>query len=241
MTGKLKLLFPLLLICLSIPISQAQHQLLMEEKVDDYTEKNWVANKRHYIETRAFYGQGINNPVKYYPLKTMGSSEFELGLRYKLKISPILSTGLGAGYFNQSFRVDTEEKTFPDDNIYDKEVFRVNSLNSKIYLRINIDPKRGNFIGKYFEAGVFGCWSFSQKRIMLTKYNDNEDTGINKSREIHSGLSYIDKIQYGAYLSIGIAGYEVTYRHRLSRIIKEEANDYDFSPNTIGISISLDF
>lgn len=232
----------LLIAILSFPFysGRAQHQLLMEKQVDNnFSESTRGPNQKRYMETRFYYGLGINAGNSLYPLKPLGNSELELGLRYKLKINPILSTGLGAGYYYQSYRIDEEQKNFPDSIRYNRESFRINSLRSNFFIRINFDPKRGNYTGKYLETGLYGGWSFNQKRIMLTKYDNASESQISKSKEIQSGLSYFEKLQYGVFISIGISRYEISYRRRLSDLISRESYQLDLTPNTLGISIGF--
>ncbi len=84
---------------------------------------------------------------------------------------------------------------------------------------------------------------------MITKYDQNNELGIRKSKEIQSGLNYINRIQYGTYISLGLGNYEISYRYRISRIIQEGLNfidpnrlDYylmDFPRNTLGLSVRI--
>ena len=240
MIRKISILITISFLSFPFNIGRAQHQLLMEKKVDNnFRESTSGPNQKRYTEARFYYGMGINAGNTLYPVKPLGNSELEFGLRYKIKINSILSTGLGAGYFYQSYRVDQGQKNFPDSTGYNREAFRINSLKSNIFIRINFDPKRGNYTGKYLETGLYGGWSFNQKRILLTRYDDTSESQINKSKEIQSGLNYIEKLQYGVFISLGISRYEISYRRRLSDLISRDSYQLDFTPNTLGISIGF--
>lgn len=240
--GKNHYILTILLLSVINIHSFSQHKVLMEEDVDltDVISKNGP-NERHFFRTRIFYGLGINPEGETLPVKTISSGEFEVFLRYKLKICSILSTGLSAGYISQRFPIRSDQKSFPDQVIYDRQVFQVHSFKPSIFLRFNIDPRRGNYLGKFIEGGVFGTWSFNQKRIMVTRYDESSESDIKKSREVQSGLDYIRKTQYGTYVSIGFANYELSYRYRISRFIDEEVYNYDFPANSLGLSIGLNF
>jgi hypothetical protein len=239
MIHKLSILLAISFLSFPFNPGRTQHQLLMEKKVDNLMESTNGPNLKRYMESRLYYGMGVNAGNNLYPVKPLGNSELEFGLRYKVKINSILSTGLGAGYFYQSYRVDQEQKHFPDSTRYNREAFRINSLKSNFFIRINFDPKRGNYIGKYLETGLYGSWSFDQKRIMLSRYDDTSESQISKSKEIQSGLSYIEKLQYGVFISLGISRYEISYRRRLSDLISRDSYQLDFTPNTLGVSIGF--
>ncbi len=153
------------LLLLSSGLASAQ-QLMMEEIVESSPGNSLFGqNKRHFLETRLFYGLMYNRENHAYPVKLLGSGEFEALVHYKLKINPMLSTGMSAAYFNQLYKVNHED--YPDDIFADRELFKINSLKPAIFLRLNIDPKRGNYLGKYIETGLYGSWSFSLKRVLL--------------------------------------------------------------------------
>ncbi len=244
-----KKLYPHILIfilLLSSGMASAQ-ELIMEETVESSPGSSLFGqNKKHFIETRLFYGFLNIWDDNSYPVKFFGSGEFEALVRYKLKISPILSTGTSAAFLNQEYISDNTN--IPDSLSNDRDVFKISSLKSTIFLRFNFDPKRGNYLGKYIETGMYGSWSYSLKKEITNNYDESDELGIRKSKEILSGLDFLNRIQYGTYVSLGFGNYEISYRHRMSWIFNE--NTYpedqridfslrDFSRNTLGLSIRI--
>jgi len=226
---------------LAFPLAIMAQQLIFEEEVEKNPGYSISGpNQTHFLEARIFYGLIFGIQEQDYPLKTLGSGEFEMMMRYKLKLNSLLSCGAGAGYINQHYRVDTKAvKDFPDNKEYDREVFKMQSLKSTLFVRLNIDPRRGNYLGKYIESGVYGSWSFTLKRIMVDKFAESSDKAYRRSKEIQSGLDYLNRIQYGAYISLGISNFELSYRYRLSGIMNSEDYEFDFPGNSIGISYKL--
>lgn len=234
------------ILLLSSGMASAQ-QLIMEETVDSLPgNSQFGENKRHFIEKRLFYGflnkwEDNSNPVKF-----LGSGEFEALVRYKLKISPILSTGMSAAFLNQVYI--SNHTNIPDSLSNDRDVFKINSIKSAIFIRLNIDPKRGNYLGKYIETGLYGSWSYSLKKEITNNYNESDELGIRKSKEILSGLNFLNRFQYGTFVSLGFGNYEISYRHRMSWILNENAFPtdprlcymlMDFPRNTLGLSVRI--
>ncbi len=236
----------ILILLLSSGMASAQ-QLIMEEIVEPSPGNSQVGpNKRHFIETRLFYGFLNKWEDKSYPVKFLGSGEFEALVRYKLKINPMLSTGGSLAYLNQVYI--SNHINIHDTLSSDRDLFKINSIKSAIFLRLNIDPKRGNYLGKYIEAGVYGSWSYSLKREITNNYDESNELGIRKSKEILSGLDYLNRIQYGTYVSLGFGNYEISYRHRMSWIFNKYAYPTDpridyslshFPSNTLGLSVRI--
>lgn len=237
----------ILILMLSSGMASAQ-KLIMEETVDPAPGNSLLGqNKRHFIETRLFYGLMVNQENHSYPVKLVGSGEFEAIVRYKLKINPILSTGLSASYLNQQF-VTKKNNNLPDSLSPTRALFKINSIKPAAFIRFNIDPKRGNYLGKYIETGLYGVVSYSLKHVLVNKYEVMEEKGYRKSKEILSGLNYLSRFQYGTYISIGFGNFEISYRYRISRIPNGLAYptdpriDYelwDFPKNALGLSVRL--
>src|SRR5205807_1999892 len=83
--------------------------------------------------------------------------------RYQFKLTGIFSTGLGLMIQYDKYRIKQDDNySFTDKPFvqahqrHQKERFSNTSYSGEAFLRINLDPHRGEYMGFYLEGGVGG-------------------------------------------------------------------------------------
>lgn len=222
-------------IFLSISMGAFSQDILLQQNVkSDSIRPSYGPNLRNYLH--GYVGLGFplftNETVKY--TKPGVSTNFDLGLRYKRRITNYLALGLELGINATSYKLKQKEpKTIPDTVVNDKEKFQISSLYSSGYVRINMG-RRGNYIGNYVDLGAYGGWNF-QKKHKTTNENDNGE----KVRLSTTRLQYAKNFSYGLLTRIGISRYALTAHYRLSDIFKTSFAMPELPRLIVGIEIGL--
>ncbi|MFO8054185.1 MAG: hypothetical protein R6U19_03365 [Bacteroidales bacterium] len=214
--------------------------VLLEEKVDFYEDTSRRGpNRTHYHHMYSGWGMmfGITNDgvINTDPLL---SHYFELGMRYKLKLGKYYSLGyeLGLNSYNFCLDKDDENRSFPDTMQYDKEKVNLFALSGGLYHRINIDKRRGDYIGNFFDMGVYGEWNYA------SRYFYKEEYGKDRKRKVSVyNPDYLNDFNYGVFIRGGYNRYVVFVRYRLSEHIDSDANTnyHDLPPFNAGVQIGF--
>ena len=160
------------------------------------------------------------------------SFEYQLSTNFKRKISPVLSLTniLGISHL----RIQAK-------NIYELNDFGISSsaLNPKfrmwnlMYLtgfRFNIDPNRGNQIGKYIEMNLFGFYTLNS--TLRYEYNTNLN---NKTIITERNPNPISNLHYGFKMKLGIKSKSIFCFYRLSHFLENS----DFPSLLVGFSSTI--
>lgn len=104
------------------------------------------------------------------------SDYFGLTVKYKLKLSQIVSYGFGLGYNHQTYMLTSDgiHKIDPDEMNYDKGKMMLNSFDMSTYIRFNLDRRRGNIMGWYADLGIFGQWDFDRKMKYKNQHGNDK-------------------------------------------------------------------
>jgi hypothetical protein len=229
----MKIIFAFLLIVISTEVL-AQDILLQQNVKADSVRPSYGPNLENY-----FYGYiGIGFPVYTNEVinytKFGSSAAFDFGLRYKRKITNYLAVGADAGISPGAYKLKQNEgKSVPDTIINDREKFQITSFLSSAYMRINVG-RRGNFIGNYFDLGMYGSWNAIKKH---KTYNDNAEG--EKVKSVTSGLKYIDNFSYGVLTRFGESRYALTASYRLSDIFVSSFAMPELPRLIVGIEMGL--
>jgi len=162
------------------------------------------------------------------------SSNFDLGLRYKRKITNYLATGLELGLTTAGYKLkQTDPKTIPDTVVNDKEKFQISTIMSSGYVRINVG-RRGNYIGNYLDIGAYGGWNFQKKHKTTNGNEAGEKVKLSTTQ-----LKYVENFSYGLLARIGISRYALTAHYRLSDIFKSSYAMPELPRLIVGIEVGL--
>lgn len=162
------------------------------------------------------------------------SSELNMGLRYKRRITNYLATGMELELSATSYKLkQTDTKTIPDTVVNDKEKFQIGALMGSGYVRINLG-RRGNYIGNYLDLGAYGGWNFQKKHKTTNGNNEGEKVRLSTTQ-----LKYVENFSYGLLARIGVSRYAFTAHYRLSDIFKASYAMPELPRLIIGVEVGL--
>ncbi|MFN8258596.1 MAG: hypothetical protein U0W24_23100 [Bacteroidales bacterium] len=221
--------------------------VILHEKISDYDFKmpKEGPNFRHfthlYLGYSFFIPSGLDTEID---VKNGTSGVFNLGWRYKLKVTNWFALGAGINYFNETYNLkQSENKIIPDSVQHKTEKLKFNNFGPDFYFRFNLG-KRGNIIGRFVDLGAYCSWTVKAKH----SFEDKVDPATSKSnasmeKVVYSNINYVEKFQYGLKARIGANRFVITGTYRLSDLFTEEYLDEkgQFTlPNlTVGLEIGL--
>lgn len=226
--------FFIFILFLGLEELQAQKVLLSEEPAADTVQLAWGQNRKHY----AHVFMGFYFPT---PPETKGggivyglSNEFDLGLRYKYKLSKFCALGTELYYQKSVFNIrQNSKKLLPNSILHEKERYILNSAGLSVFQRINFG-RRGNILGKYIDLGVQGLLHIASRYHVRDKVN-----GPSKLVDsYYKNPNYIQNFQYGIFLRAGWNNFALEANYRLSDMFSKINNSS--LPETPSLSVGLD-
>ena len=220
---------------LLVSLSAFSQDILLHQNVKaDTIRPTYGPNLKNYFY--GYIGLGFplhtNEDVNF--TKPGVSSNFDLGLRYKRRITNYLAMGFDLGTNTTGYKLkQTDPKTIPDTVINDKEKIQISSLMSSGYVRINVG-RRGNYIGNYLDLGAYGSWNFQKKHKTTNENTDGEKVRLSTTR-----LKYVENFSYGILARIGINRYALTARYRISDIFKSSYVVPELPRLIVGVEVGL--
>lgn len=174
------------------------------------------------------------------------SYALNVGLRYKKKITGLLSVNADVAYNYRRYRLsDNCSPVISDPELeicihYDKEIFAFNSAKANAAIRINLDPKRGNIMGTFIDIGGGAEYIVGSKYIVYTE----SPAWHSKSAKVkYSSLSIINKYNYFGQVRIGRNRYALTASYRLSDMFDKFYPNHDlkteFPRLNVGVEVGL--
>jgi hypothetical protein len=223
----------LLILLIWLPIHS--QKVLLGKKVPETFEPGlWGPNLRHYghlfgsmsILSGKSKDESLMNPVL--------SHALDIGYRYKFKIFNYYALGADITASAYSYRLIAGNPV-PGvvDKLMEKEKFRFTTTGISFFQRINFD-RRGNFIGKYLDLGVFANYIFYSKHI-YTYIPEDELVGKIKVTEKH--LTYLNDGFYGVFGRLGTNNLALIFKYRVSDIFGSSRQE--FTPYQIGLEVSI--
>lgn len=212
--------------------------VVFEEQVDtnpDYSSTG--PNKKNFVHLFIGFGcivgpsENVGANIKYGQ-----SADFEIGYRYKRKISNFYAWGVEMQYHGNGYVLKQDSaKILPNSILHKKEIFRFYNIGAGIYNRINIG-KRGNIIGNYMDVGANVEFPFS---IVHDIKNDGPNGTIVRTLTTH--LDYVNKFNYYGFLRLGSNRFSVKTSYRFSDLFKKtEANDFPELPRfTVSLQVGV--
>ncbi|HRS53971.1 MAG TPA: hypothetical protein P5250_04625 [Bacteroidales bacterium] len=215
--------------------SYSQRILLEQDVLKDTIKKTFGPNLKNFIHFYLGYGFIVgknsqsNNNIIYGK-----SNVFEIGVRYKYKLSNYYSIGSTLSYNTFSYCIKQDSnKIIPNNKIHQKETLIAYTLSYSFYNRFNYG-KRGNYIGNFIDLGINGEWCFTNRHF----FKDNLGSGIIAKTSI-KGLRFYEPFYYNLYGNIGFNRIVLTCKYRMSNMFKSKYNYPQMPPFTIGTQIGL--
>ncbi len=211
--------------------TMAQSTLLQE---DPGAEKNQPTNGPNLKNFKHFYVSfGLVDAIKedYADFEFGKSNEITIGQRYKRKITNWYSVGITAEFAITNYHVNPDSLQFLNSN---KELIRTNNLGIGLYNRFNYG-RRGNRIGKFVEFGLYGQWAMNIKEVYDYDYFNSARA---KLKVVNP--DYYNRLNYGFNAAVGFNRYVLTFRYRLSELVKNSQAPYQGVPPIVfGLQIGI--
>ena len=229
----MKKLLIIIIVIASGFVAKSQDVLLNQYVYSDSIRGNWGQNKSHWMH---FYGAfGFITPIDqstWSPIYFGKASNWELGLRYKKRITNWLAIGGNISYDFFNYRMEQSiEKTFPDEQFYDKQKVLIHNFSMQPFIRINYG-RRGNKIGNYVDFGFFYNAIMSSREKLL-----GTPAGLDKV--IIKNPDYMPGDYYGFFTNIGFGRWVIYAKYQYSGIIKGDTRYADLPPVTIGLQLGF--
>jgi hypothetical protein len=215
-------------------------KVLMEKNIKDnaYSMKKGP-NMKYFSHIFIGYELFAGPPDKKGAEIVYGSSaSLDIGYRHKFKILEFYSIGFSTEYsFNKYIIRQTENKLLPNTLEHDKEKLRFNNARLEFYNRFNFD-KRGNTLGKFFDIGLYGDWTFATNHYTRDKAHDAanmSEVTVTK----YTRLQYTTNFNYGLSVRFGLNKISLSANYRLSDLFNEEYQLPELPGFSVGLELAL--
>jgi hypothetical protein len=177
----------------------------------------WGPNRAHHIQ--GYFGVGIYTPLAVTnPDFTFGRSwNFSLGVIYRYRIANFINSGFALGIASQSIALNNSGMVKSWDNQVHSKAKLFNSvLTVKPFLRFNLSPKRGDYLGTFIDVGGFGTWNFFPTAVFTDEVNGE------KYIQTYQKDKEQERFHYGAFASVGRDWFRLEGSYHLSNILKDD-------------------
>jgi hypothetical protein len=214
----------------------AAAQIIIEETPENnYKEQLFGANRKHFVHTYFSYGiPALPAEGKGSEVLPFYSTNFDWGLRYKLKANNVYSFVSDLAYFGDSYALkQTSYKSFKGNTRHDEEYLNLQYMSIRVFNRFNFG-KRGNHLGYYVDLG-------GSADLMVGSNHSTQDklTDGSKVTVTHSKLPYVNRFAYGLSANIGFNRIGVFARYRLSDVFRNEEIYSEVPRLWTGLQVSL--
>jgi len=220
---------------LSTPLSsQNVKEVFSETHSDQVFLSKWGPNKKHYATGFMRLSAPVSVPSSQ-AVKIPGSLDFSFGGRYKRRFCNFYSTGLDVYYSSASYNMKNpgELLTVAFMSDIEQERFANHSISGAWYQRFNIG-RRGDHLGKYFEAGVYGQYHFSVKHRFKGKDEGFEFKAVSRFANLT-----INRSVWGLQAGIGFNALKLFAQYRMSDYLKNGYSAVDVPLLRLGLEIDL--
>jgi len=222
-----------LFICLP---ASGQEIFLREDLRGDTITPDTGMNRKHYrhafIGSNMFLG-GPDGPGG--AINSFKSWGYEYGLRYKRKFSHYYSVGYDINlrrlrYTPSEWQMASLNGELP----LKREKVVLVQTGLALYQRINWQKRRGDFIGRFVDLGVYGHWNFASRYVYAFDLPTGERVKVKKSK-----LDYVQPFDYGVLGRIGFGNFVLKSTYRFSDHFKESYGLDEFPRFTLGFELGL--
>lgn len=234
----LRILLCFLLI--NIATGARAQQVLLQENPQNAGDGNFGPNLKHFVGLHIGLGEAVGKGDPGLSIKDSRSLDFLIGLKYKYKLNNLLSTGFDLNYHYYDYNIEANKSARFPDTIFNSTLvnnvrrrFSFNALRLNGYMRLNFDPKRGNYMGHYLDIGAGVDEVLSGQFVSIDKAEDNS-----KVKTIISKSPYLQNMQYSVLARLGTDWFALTANFRLNSIFKSQYNLPDAPKLTIGIELN---
>lgn len=216
-------------------------EILLEQDVQkDTLQAKRGPNLKNYSHVYLGYGfvlgspQAIGSAIRY-----GNSTDFNVGFRYKRKITNFYALGFDLGYGLTSYNLKQQEgKILPDTLFHESEKINFNHFGLMLYNRFNFG-KRGNIIGNFIDIAAYGNYDFSIKHIYTERYVNPNAANAHVTKVVNRRLIYTNPFNYGVQARLGFNRFVFYGSYRLSDQFKKEFMYPELPRLIVGLQIGL--
>ncbi len=186
--------------------------------MEPYNAKTKGENRKHYNQGFISFGVvtpiGAKNDDSYFGKSLV----FDLGHRYRYRISNFINIGNDLSFYMQGNRLDHSgmHKIY-DGATHERENIIQNEFRISPFIRFNLTPHRGNYLGTYIDFGGYIGWNFLPVfRAVDTGHNGNEEMAYTRSFDPNQ-----NRYDYGVTGRIARNKHLLFATYRLSDIMKK--------------------
>lgn len=233
---RLRFFFLLIIgLLLTAPLD-AQEVVIHEDLKGDTLKPTFGMNRKHYrhsfLGSHFFLGNSEGPSGK---LRTGLSWAMEYGIRYKRRFNNVFSGGIEWSVKRLAYiPSDWGMAVLPYEEEIRKERLVLIQTGPGIYQRINFQKRRGDFIGRFLDLGVYGYWNFSSRHVYSYDNARDERVKVKTSR-----LSYIQPFDYGVLARLGFNNFVIRGSYRFSDHFKENSGMEEFPRFSLGLELGL--
>ncbi len=180
---------------------------------------NWGPNRAHHVQGLIGFGLFMPFGVSARDFKIGTSTDFHLGAVYRYRASKFFN--LGAGIYLSSSQIELNDSGMVkgwDGEVHKKAQLLNYTLTLKPFIRLNLSPKRGDYLGTYLDFGGFGSWGF----LPTTSFTDK--VGGQKLMLRYINDKQHESFYYGAMAAVGRDWFRLEASYYLSDWLKGPAN-----------------
>lgn len=221
---------------MSCTISLAQTEIISESAPYQKAQESFGPNRLNHVMLLLAVSQYLPLGEFSDEVNLSQSRSWTLGAVYKRKTSKNSALLLGIGTVSQRFGFTTDQPSILfATGEYEKELLKVQFLQTDVGFRLNFDRRRGNHLGHYFDFGFSSLLKINSRHIVYSR-GDEPLEPFRKSKFIESGLTYLNPIHYGAFLRFGINRICLEYRYQASPLLDKQLIGGSLPSHQIGIS-----
>lgn len=221
-----------------ILIAVCQHSLSGQEVVMEKTvapgmfKMNDGPNTDRFTHAFVSLSSFLKTSASQADLKFPNSLQIAAGFRTKYKIAEWYALGYELEYRLSNYRYSSSHDNLP---FHETDKILTHSIALSLFQRFNFD-KRGNYIGKFMDMGVYGEVPFSKSNILI----DNADTlGSGQQKLVLSKLKFMNAFNYGVCVKLGYNRVVIFAIYRFSDIFKPSYNRIDLPRLNVGLQLGI--
>lgn len=217
--------------------SQAQYSIMHMDVIPlDTVRPKFGPNGHNFIHS--YYGLHsiipleVNDKAPVIPGLSMG---YKAGVLGKFRVCDFLAFGYIFEFntFNYRFK-QSSDKNFPDTLNHLRQNIVFTTLGSGLFLRINFDARRGNYLGYFLDMGGYADWNMS--RVYKSKdKNDMDELVYSRITRLY----FTEQYQYGLYANIGLNKINIYARYRVSDLFKSPFKSAELPRLNVGLGFSI--
>ena len=217
------------------PLS-AQEIMIHEDLRGDTLVPEFGMNRKHfrhaYVGSQIFLGEAEGPSGE---IRTGLSWATEYGMRYKRRFSNVFSGGIEWSIRRLEYIPKNWGMVYMHEwGDLKNERLLLMQTGLGLYQRINFQKRRGDYIGRFLDLGLYGNWNFFSRHIYIFKNTKDERVKVKTTH-----LSYIEPFDYGVLARLGFGNFVIKGTYRFADHFKESSGLEEFPRFGFGLELGL--